>query len=89
MLFKFMEDMLEKLVEAYKDLEDITDTALRTEKEYMDNLIEREKALAIADGQDMTDEELELIVDAQMQNTPNKRRVEGQIRKIKEVMKNG
>lgn len=89
MLFKFMEDMLEKLVEAYKDLEDVTDTALKTEKDYMDNLIEREKALALADGQEMDDEDLELIVNAQMQNTPNKRRVEDQIRKIKEVMKNG
>lgn len=84
-----MEDMLEKLVEAYKDLEDVTDTALKTEKDYMDNLIEREKALALADGQEMDDEDLELIVNAQMQNTPNKRRVEDQIRKIKEVMKNG
>ena len=58
MLFYFMQMYYKELTKAYKDLFDSTSAALTGEKDFRDNVVEQEKMMAEADGEEMSEEEM-------------------------------
>lgn len=80
---------LEALEDAFKDLEVASNQVVEQEKDFADSLREREKTLYELDGIDMTDEEIDDIVNVQLENSPNRMRVNDSITKIYKVMKDG
>ena len=89
MLYKFMEDLTEDLAKAFRDVENSTQAAISGEKGYRDNLVEREKMMAEADGEEMSEEDLDQVVAVQVQTSPFKSKVDEDLQRVKKVMSNG
>jgi hypothetical protein len=89
MLYKFMEDLTEDLAKAFRDVENSTQAAINGEKGYRDNLVEREKMMAEADGEEMSEEDLDQVVAVQVQTSPFKSKVDEDLQRVKKVMSNG
>lgn len=80
---------LEALEDAFKELSIASNQVVEQEQDYADSLKEREKTLFELDEIDMSDEEIDDIVNVQLENSPNRMRVNDSITKIYKVMKDG
>jgi len=89
MLFYFMQMYYKELTKAYKDLFDSTSAALTGEKDFRDNVVEQEKMMAEADGEEMSEEELDQVVNVRVQTSPYKSKVDENFQRLKKVMSNG
>jgi len=89
MLFIFMEMYCRELANAYKDLAKSTKAAITGEKNYQDQLKDREEKLAEIDGISMSDEDIEANVQAQAHASPHRQKVNEDIQRVLKVMKDG
>ena len=89
MIFQFMEAYCKRLAGAYKDLEKSTTAAIGGEKNFQEQLVEREKALAEIDGIPMEDEDVEQNVAIQVESSPYRRKVNEDIQRVLKVMSDG
>ena len=85
----FYADVLQRIDKGLQDLFDSTSAALTGEKDFRDNVVEQEKMMAEADGEEMSEEELDQVVNVRVQTSPYKSKVDENFQRLKKVMSNG
>ncbi len=87
MIFAFAVLYFDELAEAFDKLGEVTGNIIQGEENLAEQLKLREEILAELDGIEMTDEEIDKVVESLMKSSPNRIKLNTELEKLYQKMR--
>ena len=87
MIFAFAVLYFDELAEAFDKLGEVTENIIQGEENLAEQLKLREEILAELDGIEMTDEEIDKVVESLMKSSPNRIKLNTELEKLYQKMR--
>lgn len=87
MIFSFAVLYFDELAEAFDKLGEVTENIIQGEENLAEQLKLREEILAELDGIEMTDEEIDKVVESLMKSSPNRIKLNTELEKLYQKMR--